>query len=123
MSIVPLVPRIHPVLELVLIVPVLKLSPPMILSIHHRERGLIEALADIQQDVKTALVDPRLFEYIKGITWIAKRKCAKDLTRDAPSEVHFHPHVNITVDDTKLKYERYKNSEPSAKLLLVIFEA
>lgn len=53
----------------------------MALSVDHRERGLIEALACVPHTVKTLLVGDLVCEYEEGNSWIAERKRADDLAK------------------------------------------
>ncbi len=83
MAIVPPAPRIRPLAEPSWCVPAIDMPPPvtMVLSVDHRERGLIETLADVQFVVKTLPVGDIMCEYEGGSTWIAERKCANDLAK------------------------------------------
>ena len=83
MAIVPRAPCLSPVSDPAWHVPDLELPPSMtiVLSVDHRERGLIETLADVQFVVKTLLVGDLMCEYEDGRAWIAERKCANDLAK------------------------------------------
>ena len=78
---VPPAPRLGPELDPAFSLPFLELPRPVVLSVDHRERGLIAALADVQCDVKTLAVGDLMCEYDNGIMWIAERKCANDLAK------------------------------------------
>jgi len=53
----------------------------MILSLDHRESGLIRALGNFQHKVKTLAVGDLMCEYENGSMWIGERKCANDLAK------------------------------------------